>query len=336
MSRLPTARIARTAGKALAATSLAVALAAGPAAAATYEVERGDTLSGLAVRFDTTVRQLAQLNGLSNAHRIVAGRTIQVPGGGSGGSSSGSVAGRHVVQRGETLSGIAARYGTTVRQLVEANGLRSPHQIVAGRGLTLPGTAARASGAAEAPAPANRSRHLVRAGETLTSIARRHGVSLSDLARWNGITRNNVVYAGTSLVLYDPGPLSSRSIVCPVPGARFSNGWGFPRPGGRVHAGNDLFARKGTPVYAPVSGTVTTAVGSIGGLQFRLVDAAGDHWLGTHLDAFGKSGWVRAGDIIGYVGDSGNARGTDPHLHFEYQPGGGEPVNAYPLLRAAC
>jgi murein DD-endopeptidase MepM/ murein hydrolase activator NlpD len=173
----------------------------------------------------------------------------------------------------------------------------------------------------------------------LSGIAARYGLPASTVAEWNGLTRANVVYAGTSLVLYRPNPVSATppvAIQCPVPGAQFSNDWGFPRAMGRVHAGNDLYAPRGTAVRAPVSGTVTTAQGSIGGNQIRLTDAAGNQWVGSHLDRFGATGSVRAGEVIGYVGDTGNARGSRPHLHLQYHPGGGAPVNPYPIVRPAC
>ena len=57
-------------------------------------------------------------------------------------------------------------------------------------------------------------------------------------------------------------------------------------------------------------------------------------YIGSHMSDFGKSGQVNAGDIIGYVGTSGNAQGTSPHLHFGMYPNGGDAVNPYPSLIA--
>jgi murein DD-endopeptidase MepM/ murein hydrolase activator NlpD len=85
-----------------------------------------------------------------------------------------------------------------------------------------------------------------------------------------------------------------------------------------------------------VSGVVTRFVGSIGGNQIRLSGNDGVVYFGAHLDRYGKSGKVKAGDVIGYVGDTGDAKGGPTHLHFEVHPGGGPAVNPYPLLVAAC
>ncbi len=114
------------------------------------------------------------------------------------------------------------------------------------------------------------------------------------------------------------------------------NDWGFPRTGGRFHEGNDLFAPRGTPFIAPVSGTVVRKVGKIGGNQVKLMGDNGVGYYGTHLDRFGKSGRVAAGEAIGYVGNTGNARGTATHLHFEIHPGGGAAVNPYPTIARVC
>ncbi|HEX6220708.1 MAG TPA: M23 family metallopeptidase, partial [Acidimicrobiia bacterium] len=122
--------------------------------------------------------------------------------------------------------------------------------------------------------------------------------------------------------------------VCPVDGASFMNDWGFPRGGGtRYHEGNDLFVSRGAPVRAPVSGTLTQKTGAVGGLQFSLDGSDGIRYIGTHMDQFGKEGKVNAGDIVGYVGNTGNAVGTRPHLHFGMYHQG-TPINPYPSLIA--
>jgi murein DD-endopeptidase MepM/ murein hydrolase activator NlpD len=81
---------------------------------------------------------------------------------------------------------------------------------------------------------------------------------------------------------------------------------------------------------------VSFGTGSIGGRQFRLAGDDGTTYIGSHLDAFGASGRVSAGTVIGYVGNSGNAAGGATHLHFEVRPDDGASMNPYPLLAAAC
>jgi murein DD-endopeptidase MepM/ murein hydrolase activator NlpD len=117
-----------------------------------------------------------------------------------------------------------------------------------------------------------------------------------------------------------------------VAGAKFMNDWGFPRAGGsRFHEGNDLFVSGGTPVRAPVSGVVEHKTGTIGGLQFRLTGSDGVVYIGSHMSEFGKKGKVAAGDVVGYVGNTGNAVGTPTHLHFGMYHKG-TVVNPYPTL----
>jgi murein DD-endopeptidase MepM/ murein hydrolase activator NlpD len=127
-------------------------------------------------------------------------------------------------------------------------------------------------------------------------------------------------------------------IACPVAGGvEFVDSWGAARSGGRSHQGTDMMAEYGTPTVAPVSGTLEQHSSSAGGLAWYVHGDDGNTYYGAHLSSYENegAGWVEAGTVIGYVGDSGNAAGT-PHLHFEYHPGGGSAVNPYSLVAAAC
>jgi murein DD-endopeptidase MepM/ murein hydrolase activator NlpD len=127
-------------------------------------------------------------------------------------------------------------------------------------------------------------------------------------------------------------------MLCPVDGPHtFIDSWGAARSGGRTHKGTDILASRGTPTVAPVSGEVQHRGTSLGGLSWYVYGDNGNTYYGTHLQSYENVGvgWVAAGTVIGYVGDTGNARGT-PHLHFEIHPGGGSPVNPYPWVAAAC
>ena len=142
----------------------------------------------------------------------------------------------------------------------------------------------------------------------------------------------------TTTTTTTPPPPPVPTSACPVAGAvSFVDSWGASRSGGRRHEGVDMLAAQGTPVVAPVAGSVSHRGNAVGGLSFHLQGDDGNFWYGTHLSAYGASGWVAAGTVIGYVGDTGNARGT-PHLHLELHPGGeGTPaVNPYPAAALLC
>ncbi len=130
---------------------------------------------------------------------------------------------------------------------------------------------------------------------------------------------------------------SGPDIVCPVAGpAAFTDTWGAPRSGGRSHKGVDMMGPRGTPLVAVVSGSVRQSTSGLGGKQVWLTGNDGNNYFYAHLDGYeGGGGGVSSGDVVGYLGDTGNARGT-PHLHFEFHPGGGAAVNPTPLVSANC
>jgi murein DD-endopeptidase MepM/ murein hydrolase activator NlpD len=124
--------------------------------------------------------------------------------------------------------------------------------------------------------------------------------------------------------------------VCPVDEPRaYSDNWHAPRWGGgfHLHQGIDIFAPPGTPIRAPFDGTAVAADNWLGGIAVKVYGEAG-YVYNAHLSERGQLGRVRAGDIIGYVGSTGNASG--PHDHFEYHPGNGDAVNPFLFLNAVC
>jgi murein DD-endopeptidase MepM/ murein hydrolase activator NlpD len=125
----------------------------------------------------------------------------------------------------------------------------------------------------------------------------------------------------------------------PIAGyATFVDDWWFPRytPSFHLHQGTDIFAAHGTPVRAPVDGVLKQGNGAVGGLAAYVTQPDGTYFYMAHLSGFasGQStgDQVKVGDIVGYVGDSGNAIGGAPHVHLQLHPKGGPPVNPKPYL----
>jgi LysM repeat protein len=108
--------------------------------AGTYRVRRGDTLIGIAGRFGVSVRSLADANGVSTSHRVVAGRTLTVPGASRSSSSGVRAATNYTVREGDTLERIGRRFGVSTSTLARANGLRSANLVRIGRRLSIPAT----------------------------------------------------------------------------------------------------------------------------------------------------------------------------------------------------
>jgi murein DD-endopeptidase MepM/ murein hydrolase activator NlpD len=126
--------------------------------------------------------------------------------------------------------------------------------------------------------------------------------------------------------------------VCPVAGPHaVADDWGAPRvgPPKHKHQGNDIFAPYGTPIVAPFPGYAETARNRLGGLAVKVHGQYG-YVYNAHMSRYGQLGQVETGDVIGYVGTTGNAQGTSPHDHFEWHPGGGSAVDPHGFLMLVC
>ena len=138
-----------------------------------------------------------------------------------------------------------------------------------------------------------------------------------------------------------PGQIiGSGSWICPVQGGvSFTDTFGAPRGNGRTHKGNDMFAATGTPLVAVVSGSVFFQSDALGGLAAYVQGNDGNTYYYAHLnDYVGGGRSVTGGEVIGHVGNTGDASGGPSHLHFEIRPGGpnGLAIDPYPTLRAHC
>ncbi len=126
------------------------------------------------------------------------------------------------------------------------------------------------------------------------------------------------------------------TLPVPVAGVRrqdLRDSWNAPRSGGRRHQGIDIFAKRNTPVHSATLGVVATVgTNTLGGRIVWVVGPGGEHHYYAHLERFAdiqKGDIVTPGTVLGYVGDSGNARGTPPHLHYGIYRPTGDAVNPY-------
>ncbi len=174
-----------------------------------HVVQAGENLFRIALRYGTTVDAIVAANGLSG-HTVYVGQELVIPSGSNlaGAASQPATGSTYTVRRGDTLSSIALRHGTTTWALMQANGLASGQLIYAGQQLTIPGAGAGQSA---------QTTYAVRAGDTLSGIARRCGTTVDALARLNGIANPSAIAAGQVLRL--PG-----AAAAPAPAPAVSGG----------------------------------------------------------------------------------------------------------------
>jgi len=201
-----------------------------------YTVKKGDTLWGISRRYDVSLSELLEINGMTKQSVLRPGQIISIPmSGGSEAISAGqtnqnvqgvsaAVSGReYIVQRGDTLSGIASRNGISVSGLKAANNFSSD-MIRVGQTLLIPD-------ASNAPAvtnqsqnkPARKGYYRIRPGDTLTGIARSNGVTLQQLMEWNGIQNPRTIRAGQELRITKPANFNNSAVRTPEPALKPMN-----------------------------------------------------------------------------------------------------------------
>ena len=149
-------------------------------------------------------------------------------------------------------------------------------------------------------------------------------------------TQSFVMAKWQQLSLLQQDPPAKNSLPNPLPEQGLADTWGAARSQGRTHEGIDIFAPRGTPIQSTTQGIVSkVGNNNLGGRVVVVVGPGGAGHYYAHLEDYADispNDWVNAGDIIGYVGDSGNAKGTPPHLHYGIYINGSA-VNPYPLLQ---
>lgn len=257
-----------------AAGAVAPAPVAAPVVAATHTVAAGETLSGIAQRYGTTVAAIVDASSLASAHRIGIGQVLRLPGAAPAPvavpTAAPVAAGAHTVAAGETVSAIAKRYGTTVRAVVDANGLGAKAMIFAGQTLTIPGATAAAPAvaavAAVAPAPAPAAAtYTVSAGDTVSGLAARWGTTVAAVIQSNSLRPSGLIYIGQRLTV--PAVATSAPAAVTTTPLVPSTFLGRTYPTATVSAANankaTLLAR-GVPSRAAMQATVVEVARAMG------------------------------------------------------------------------
>lgn len=337
-----------------------------------YQVVRGDGWWSVANKVKVPLAALLAANNAQVSTPLYPGMSLCVPAVGATPSAPSTSAlppacvVSYRVVAGDGWLKVAARFGVDVGALLAANNATLQTMLFPGRSLCVPG-----QGAAPTTLPTTGTTspdmsippstvpstcavpYQVRAGDGWWLIAVQNRVSLASLLAANNATSQTALFAGrtvclpagaqvpTTTTVPSTVPLPVPQIVFPVQGpCWFADTWLAPRGGGRRHEGVDIIASRAGYVYAAVAGTLSKQAldrpGSLAGNAWWLTGADGSYFFYAHLLAFPPGlevgSKVEAGQVIGWVGSTGNASG--PHLHFEIHPAGGPAVNPTPAVVA--
>ncbi len=214
----PAARAAHAAAVARDAAAAPATVASVPA---TYTVASGDTVSGIAGRYGVSTASVLAINGLGWKSLIFPGQVLKLSGAASGAPVAGPAPSTYVIKRGDTISGIAGRYGLTTAGLLAANRLSATSIIYPGQSIVLSGSSIAiqpvsnvtpadppSTPPTSAPPTVINNTYTIRTGDTVTAIAARFGVTVDAVLGANGLTRASIIYAGRALVI--PGVVSAQ------------------------------------------------------------------------------------------------------------------------------
>ncbi len=163
-----------------------------------HQVKKGETLSYLAGKYGVSVSAIMEANSLTNRHRVMAGQHLLIPSQGSGTCAAEQVT-VYTVKKGDTVSDLAARFGTSPEGINKLNGLRNLHYIKPGQKLRIP--------AADGQITSTGSNgkwitYIVKRGDTLWDIARKFGVLVESLLRWNEVKAPSRIKAGDRIRIF--------------------------------------------------------------------------------------------------------------------------------------
>jgi len=151
----------------------------------TYTVKKGDNLTQLALKFNTSPSDIRRLNKLKNAHRIYVGQKLKIP---QASLSSGGLFKEHIVKKGENLSYLAKKYGVSLSAIMSANNLNGKHILKVGERLLIPATS-----------DVTLQTYIVKKGDTVSDLALRFGSSAGEIKKLNGLTNPHRIKKGQKL-----------------------------------------------------------------------------------------------------------------------------------------
>ncbi len=158
-----------------------------------HQVQRGETLTEIAARYGVSVEQLIELNNLREGNRLYANQRLVI----KPATTDDARARMYVVKKGDTLFRIARKFGTSVAAIQRVNNLRGS-LIYVGQRLKIP---SKSSNGNHGKKPSQAIVHIVRRGETLSSIARRYGVTVRQIKKLNGLKNGNLIRVGQRLLI---------------------------------------------------------------------------------------------------------------------------------------